>query len=370
MTLGREWAAIELVAQAPLSPEASEILADFLSRDVQWGDLLEQALRHKLLPLLATQVADEPYRRILPWHIRNHLGATLCHNRQRIQVYRTAAVEIAGALARADVRFVATKGITFESTLYGGTGARYMNDLDFMILPLDRSRVIDIMHGLGYEMGSLEPESSEIMPHSRREKIVYQLNPDHVPIMTRLTDDPATPAVRVDFANSLTWTNSPFDVPVDDALADAQVQSVPGHSVVLPVFSPYYQFIFTALHLFREAWIERWLDEGQDVNLVKFADMLRLWRAHQESLRQPEFRAILERFEIMDPISWVVEHLDRVMGSNVAAALGLRGRVSAEWLASAYESGGGTRRWHGTMRERLWAKDRRDLFTTAYRRDS
>jgi hypothetical protein len=359
--LGPEWTALELIARAPLSDEDHTVLAGLLAGDLLWGELLEQAMRHKLVPLMAAQLADDRLRHLLPWHVRSHLGATLSLNRQRIHILRSAAAEIVTALEAAGIPFAATKGITFESTLYEGDGSRYMNDIDFMVRPADRDQATEVMHGLGYEMGSLEPDSQAIRPHSRREMVVYQLNQDHIPVFTRLTGDLATPSVRVDIANSLTWTNSPFEVPVEEALSQTVRQPIPGLSCLLPAFSPYFQFIFTALHLFREAWIERWLDEGQDVNLVKFTDMLRLWRAYGTTLAGTEFRDTVDRFGIADPLSWVVWHLDQLLGTDVLAATGLRGRTDEEWLTSAYRPGGGLYRWQGGMRQRLWAKDRKAL---------
>lgn len=364
--LGPEWAALELIAPARPAEQDDQRLVKLMRHEhFHWGELLEQALRHKLLPMLAHRLSAASFRTVVPWHIRSHLGSALLVNRQRIAVYRAAATEICTALDKATLTYVATKGITFESTLYQGNCSRYMNDLDFMVLPEDRGRVVGIMEGLGYQAGSQEPESAAITPHSRKELIVYRLNPDHIPIMTRLTGDPVTSSVRVDFANSLTWTRSPFDVPVKQALADRRRQPVPGHDVQIPVFHPWYQFIFTALHLFREAWIERWLNEGEDVNLVKFVDMCRLWATYEQTLATPEFRAVIARYELADPLAWVLEHLDRVMGTEVVAAAGLAGVVDPDRLNSAYRSGGGLVRWRGTMRERLWKKDRPALFESA-----
>ena len=75
----------------------------------------------------------------------------------------------------------------------------------------------------------------------------------------------------------MTWTKSPFDVPVEEALKDPVEQPVPGMpGVNLPCFRPIYQFLFTVLHLFREAWLQKFVDFGNDVGLMKFGDVIRL----------------------------------------------------------------------------------------------
>ena len=59
---------------------------------------------------------------------------------------------------------------------------------------------------------------------------------------------------------------------------------------------------------------------------------------------------------------WVLEHLDRTFNMNTVAALGLEGRVSEEWLFSGRASGKNLFRWQGSMRERLYTKNRQTLF--------
>jgi hypothetical protein len=178
----------------------------------------------------------------------------------------------------------------------------------------------------------------------------------------RATADPAVRRVRVDFANSLTWSRCPFDIPVERALLEVDEQPIPGFpGFGLPCFSPVFQFISNILHLFREAWFERWWDLEQDVNLMKFGDVLRLWRANQEALTSGELVQLLEEYDIVKPIVWALEHLDRTLHTGIVSALGLEGRVTDTWLSSAYSSASKLRRWKGTMRERLQCKNRRCL---------
>ncbi len=132
--------------------------------------------------------------------------------------------------------------------------------------------------------------------------------------------------------------------------------------VRIPCFLPPFQFLFTILHLFREAWFERWIEMDQDVNLMKFADVVRLWQIHRKRLSSDAFIQMLEAFEVKEPVLWVLEHLDRTFHTDIVSALGFAGHVSEDWLSSARVSGGRIVPWQGTMRERLWRKDRRALF--------
>ena len=107
---------------------------------------------------------------------------------------------------------------------------------------------------------------------------------------------------------------------------------------------------------------ERWLEWEQDVDLTKFSDVIRLWRAYADVLSAGTFTQMLEEFQIVEPMVWVLEHLDRTFHMNIVSSLGLDGRISEDWLFSGRASGKNLFRWRGSMRERLYTKNRQALF--------
>ena len=368
LILGPEWAILELLSLGLAIPEEQEMFEELIkSGCIHWGELLEQALRHKMLPVLAFHATADKFREAIPRFVRHHLQTALDLNRYKTAIFRGAAATIVKAFDEQGIRFVGTKGIVFEGTLYGGNGSRNFSfDMDFMIAPDDRDVVISTMHRLGYQMGEFGWKAGLVKAYSRQKMLIYQLNPDHVPVFARLIDDSIVKCVSVDFANSFTWTRSSFEVPIETALAKVLHQPIPGHSdIQMPVFPPNFQFIFTVLHLFREAWFESWLNIEQDVNLSKFADVVRLWHAHRKELQSANFVQKMEEFGIVEPVLWVLEHLDRTLHTGIVPALGIQARVSESWLVSAHTTGGGMRQWKGTMRQRLYCKDRKALFVNS-----
>lgn len=363
--LGPEWDALELLCTGR-ADELPEALAGVLGRpDLSWGELIEQALRHQMLALLSFHVlalSDEHGLRV-PGRVANHLAEVLDLNRWRLQVFRHEAARVADALRDLGVPFVGTKGITFESTIYGGQGTRTLKDIDFMIAPDAREAVSAALERLGYQPGDYDQATGTIVPLARRQELIYALNPDHLPRHARLATEPGVRYLYVDFANSLTWSKSRYEVPVDEALrhtVDLPLAGVP--SGTLPSFRPDFQFLFTVLHLFREAWHEQWLELEVDVSLMKFGDVIRLFSAHRAELGQGRLADLLDGFGVAEPVAWVLEHTDRTFGTAMVAELGLDGRVDESWLGQAGPSYGQDRRWEGTMRARLWAKDRQRLF--------
>ena len=68
--------------------------------------------------------------------------------------------------------------------------------------------------------------------------------------------------------------------------------------VRLPCFRPTYQFLFTVLHLFREAWLQKFVDFGSDVGLMKFGDVIRLVDRDRDELTDGELLRIMETHNV------------------------------------------------------------------------
>ncbi|MEL6579975.1 MAG: nucleotidyltransferase family protein [Cyanobacteria bacterium J06621_12] len=362
LSYGKEWALLELITLGLYSNAEQEMFANLLRAKLDTKLLIKEAKRQKIITLLAYYVLSERYIHNLPADFAHKSGLkkALFVNKHKINFYRHAAADIVRSFNLHNIRFVATKGISFESSIYPGNGSRSMGDVDFMILPQDRNKVSQVLAELGYKMGEFNCKTQQFQPHSRTTMIKYKLNPDHLPSHVLLTNHLLTPYIEVDVANSLTWTLCPFQIPTEVALEKINHQNMPKiDDVLLPVFCLPFQLIFTILHLFKEAWIEITLEmEGKDVNLSKFSDVIRLWRSHCHELDIPEFVGILEEYSLTQPVLWVLEHLDRTFNLDTVATLGLQNRVTDSWLYSASNS----RQWQGTMRERLAVSNRDRLF--------
>jgi Uncharacterised nucleotidyltransferase len=353
-SLGSEWTILELLARGIFDDSERQMVRDLLVADtLDWGELLEQALRHKMLPMLAHHIISAAFRFDVPTTIYMHLESALEWNRCQIDVFRRETVRVAQGLAGRGIQFVVTKGMTFESTLYGSLGTRHMNDIDFMIAPRDREAVMSVMQEFGFH------PFYDWARDPRREEISSRLNRDHLPKLAREIDEPGTRIINIDVANSLTWTKSPFDVPVEEALENPVEQAVPGMpGVSIPCFRPVYQFLFTALHLFREAWLQKFVDFGNDVGLMKFGDVIRLIDQDRNELTDGELLRIMQTHNVTDAVAWVLRHMDETFQTRTLELLALEKYgdeklLSQQMQSSAYVSASGQ-----PMRERLQSKAR------------
>ena len=360
-SLGSEWTILELLARGIVDDSERQMVRDLLVADtLNWGELLEQALRHKMVPMLADHIISNNLRFDLPTSIYLHLESALEWNRFQIEVYRREAVRVAQALAGRGIPFVVTKGIAFESTLYGGLGTRFMNDIDFMIAPRDRDPVLSVMKELGFR------PFFEYAKDARREEISSRLIKDHLPKLARNVDQPGTRIINVDVANSLTWTKSPFDVPVEEALQDRGEQPVPGMpGITLPCFRPIYQFLFTVLHLFREAWLQKFVDFGNDVGLMKFGDVIRLIDQNRKELTDGKLLQVMESHNVAHAVAWVLRNTDETFHTKTLQLLTLEQRGDEQLLAKQMHSRGYVSALGPSMRERLQSKARGSLLSAA-----
>jgi hypothetical protein len=363
LDLGLEWAALELLAGRPAPRIESDLLPRLLrSPELRLDRLVAQATRHRLVCRLAAYLDASGIEDVGDATLRQSLRTLLNTNRQRTVLLRDEAARIAQALGQRGVRFACTKGIVFESALYGADGSRMMRDLDFMIRPEDRPAVVELMTELGFRPGRYH-EQRRTIELDRRTELTYRLNPDHLPHFSRLNEAPVLPCVMVDFANSFTWTHSPWQIPMDRGLAELRHHLLPNGSAALPRLAPSFELLFTVLHLFREAWLQQGEDASLDVDLARFADVLRCFTSQRDEITRGEFCTLIDEFQLHDPVLWVLEHLDRTLGTDVVPSLGWEGRVSEEWLASARAPRGRQLRWQGTMRQCLHDRDSREFLT-------
>ena len=363
LAYGSEWALMELLCLG-LTTEAEQAAFDELvaTDDLDWGVLLEQSLRHKMLPLLALHTLAAENKTV-PRRVDDHLRLVLEINRHKRVLWYREADRVIRSLGDEGIVVFGRKDVAFESTLYNGSGGRRFGDIDLLIAPTDRDATLAALPKLGYEVGLYKWETRQLRPISRKNMLIFRMNPDHLPPHTRLSGDPIMPYFEIDFANSLTWHGSPYDVPLEQAMAEVHQQPVIGFSdITIPCLQPDYEFIGTVLHLFREAWFARWLEWEQDVDLCKFSDVIRLWKRYGTSFSDGSLTALLDQLDIVQPIAWVLEHIDRTFGSNIMQALDLEGSVTEAWLFSGRASGKQQYQWQGSMRERLYSKDREQLF--------
>lgn len=197
----------------PLSPDQSHPV-DWPVRD--WraglGELIECAILHKVLCLLADRVAATGLDRDLPRPISRFLAGALRANQHKTHIYRAEIARIMVPVGAAGVSAAAVNGIAAESHLYHGSGARQFSDLDLLLAPEDIMVTRTVLTELGYHSHSLTA-------------MTY----------TRHLDDMLVPRITLDVSHSLHHTTSHDDI--HEILNRRVWQPLPGHDQLLPVLA-------------------------------------------------------------------------------------------------------------------------------------
>jgi hypothetical protein len=353
MTNG-EWRLLELVASGDPAHHEQELRHLCLgSRSWQWGYLLEQGALQKILPTLAWYVVAGPLRQEMrvPDRIDSLLARVLDGSRQRLDVFCRMLAPVVEQFEARNIPYVFTKGMGLQGDVYP-VGARHVGDVDIMVRPESRDEVAAVLRENGFAAGLYDRATGQIRPHDRRELILYAMSPDHLPVFSKATSDVGTPAIRVDVANSLTWTASNYDLAVAVALDKRDrlvLEKLMGWR-----FEPAANLLFCALHLFREAWLNRW---QYDVDLRKFGDIVRLWRKYRAAGLPGRLRELIAMSTVGEPLLWVCTHTDSIFQTDLAPSLFPDARLAPDFVNGAKTPAGELLCWSGDMRARLQQRD-------------
>jgi len=342
---------------------STEIQNSLSNKDLSWGELIEQAARHRLLPTLSQYLEEHRLWVHSPKKVREVLNDIRNLARRRMVVFQNYALLIGKALREQEVPFSLRKGLVTQGLLYTNPHLRVFTDLDFLILPNDAPRMRAVLVELGFSIGHFDHSIDAVTPLPREEAIRLRLNPDHMPRFSKRSDDDVVRHIEVDVATSLTWTNSGYEISVSKALESVSpVDS--GLLAGLPRLSSDFLFLDSALHLFREAYLEITITQsGEDVSLAKFLEIALLWNHFYSTPSSTNFlKVLLHESDLLSPIGWVGAHTDSLFGTSVVSGLDLGEYIDQDFLNSWRASGGQRRQWRGTMRERLASKVRSQLF--------
>ena len=366
LTLGPEWAALEVVARGLAADAQTRALDSILSTPgFDYDTLLGLSVRNNLAPALASALKRTDGFKSVPDSLRDHLILSHHTTRYRSQILTREASNIAKRARQSDIPIAFTKGVILQFLAYGGDGTRPMSDIDMMVHEDHASAIDRILGEMGYLVCDYDDVNDELFPLSREWRIRYAMSPDHLPPRMKLNDNLVCPVFMIDTAMSLTWAKSEWQVDMSDVMArvceyklshDSGSRHESSEVSSLPSLSVAHTWLFTVLHLFREAWIRRTADE-QRTTLSQFRDVLRTWMNHGRAISN-EVRQIVERDRIEFPVAWVIQHTDALLGSTISDELNLSVRLSESDLAGAIGPTGDRLTWTGSMRQRLYSADR------------
>lgn len=355
---GVEWLILRDLVKSIAWEDSNTLLHTYFKENkVDWGILIEQSMRHKLFPMLAWKLSKDEFFDYLPPFVNQYFRLAIDTNIHKGDIIRAEAERISQALQSKNIRFAGTKGIILESEIYGNEGYKFMSDIDFIIEPKDKLHVMDILRKLGYFQGTVDWKANKARRLSREEHLIFLNTKDKVPEHIIEIDDSIISYVSVGFAMGFTWASCEYQVPIDESLT--KIINVKDN--VIPSMSRAYHFLYIILHLFKHAWVEHLQKWQNDVNIIRFADTLLFWEKFKNEIKD-EVKTIIIDNHLNKPVIWVLKHLDDIFDTNIVNELELDKIDDDNWYQSAGDKSGNVRIWNGNMIDRLWVKDKLELF--------
>lgn len=360
-SLGIEWAILEIVTRGEsLTAQAEAVESAIAKASVDHDTLLGLAVRHNLVPALASVLKHTSLFDRFAASERKHLLRTHDFTRARNAELTNEALRLADVLTAAGLKFAFTKGVVVQFMAYDGDGTRPMSDIDLMVDPACAGDVQGELFELGYAVAIHDHVSGALKPLTRERQLHYVLSPDHLPHVVRLNSNPVCPAFAVDCAMSFTWANCEWQVDLSPALGSLiPIKAAEKHGTIscpqlqtlLPSLDYGYTWLFTVLHLFREAWVHRTAIEYHPT-LGQFRDVARLWARYSGAIA-PLVARILEEDDVAFPVAWVCMHTDALLGTDIARSLNVSSLLSPNDLNTVLGADGQLLYWAGSIRERM-----------------
>lgn len=365
---GPEWAILEEIAKNN-NDSVDKILDILIDQQdaINWGELMEQAMSHKMFPTLAYYFTNEKLYKFIPPFINQYFTLGYQINRNKTNEIKKEALRITQTMAHHGTSVVCTKGIILEDQLYGGNGARFLSDVDFMSVSDNKSEINNTMLNLGYHIGTVDWRKNDIKTMSRVQYLMYISESSKLPEYVIRVKNELVNYVSAGYVLSFTWNNCPYDISVESALKHSTLHTVKidNKEYQLPSLDNSYHFLYIILHLYKHAMVSHLSKNRNDVNLVKFMDVYNFWKKYSKELKKTLPQIISEN-HVEAPISWTLYHTDYLFGSTMLKDLKLS-VPSDKYLYSTLDEKGNKIFWKGDMRDRLFAKDRLKLLVSNYK---
>lgn len=245
--------------------------------DLDWGWLLDQAARHRILPSVGYNAGrfrlhrhpDEATHTITHQWI---LTAAYEGNRRRNEVMRAETAAILRTAESLGLPYALRKGFTLSELLYPDPGVRRMHDVDLLMTREHAAALGAELARIGYTQGRLSVDGTEVEKFSRSTRFFWNLHVNNALPYVKPVADPQVESIDVDFCHDLTPAAGPGGeertkaflertVPIE--VCGVKTRGLCVEDAVLDL----------CVHLHKEADSRHYIAMGNDLMLSKFMDI-------------------------------------------------------------------------------------------------
>ncbi|MFD5478821.1 nucleotidyltransferase family protein [Streptomyces hawaiiensis] len=324
---------------------------------VDWAWLVDQGARHRVLPLIGSNVKRYRLNRTADGTaeiIPNHwLFTTVFEgNRRRNESLRTEFALILERLNATDIPYAVRKGPLLCERLFPDPGMRRTNDFDLLVKESDASAVASLLHGLGYEQGALAADG-RVQPFERSTQAFWRLHVNNALPFMKATTEPGVEVFIVDLCLSVlpgraqrTSGSQEFldrSVPVVTCGVDSRSLSQADELLDL------------CQHLYKEADTGFYISIGRDIALSKFIDVVSAVKNADDGILET-FVERAHHYGVARNVYFAIVHAAEFYPGSIPGWVEERLRPG-DGLAYIDEYGhleGNVRNWQSTFMERAF----------------
>jgi acyl carrier protein len=341
--------------------QAAAILGDPNS-GLDWARFVDLAGRHRVLNLVARSLERE---RIGPSDPVRHatLRSAYLYNANRNRALLAELRLLLAEFANAGINAVLRKGTYLSTAVYPDPALRFMVDMDIFVPGRELDRYAALMSDLGYQQGNESANGRVLEPLPREEEVFSRLHESGLPPFWRLTSDPYVDIFGIDASHDLMPPTSGKSLPAEDLLERATRGRLAGEDVWLP--SDEDMLLDLGVHLYREATWLCSIENGKDICLIRFLDIVEWYRAAEATLDLDRVITLARRYDLAPELYYGLHFTDQLYPGVLDA--GLLDRLRPDDLGYLDEYGRldrRPRRWTTSFPDRVFDTGRQEELRT------
>jgi hypothetical protein len=285
------------------------LIADHGDR-MDWGSFLDQACRHKVMPLVSRNLIryrlhwGEDGGRPVPFAWL--YPAALAGNQARNLALADQFSSVIRGINRSGLRYAIRKGPVLSEHLYGDLSARRVNDLDILVDRADSDQACGVLSSLGYVQGHLTRDGAAVERFDRRTRAYWRINVNNELPFIKPGNRDLVEVFSVDLCLDIFQRNSGAHAGTRELLdrrIPLRLYGEQSFALSMPD-----QLIDVCAHLYKEATSLYFIEEGTDLQLQKFLDVSLVGRAVRDRGLWGEAVSTVHRYDATESTYYALYH--------------------------------------------------------------
>ena len=256
-----------LTCRLTFSKEDESLLKDLLKEKIDWFQVFNYAIKNKVAPLVYNNLIKRGYKDLIPYELARVMSFYYYATIERNKILQSEMSKVIDKLESNNIKCSPLKGAYLIPCMYKNMGIRTVHDIDCMISHSKAKELIEIMKEEGYSQGDYDAELNIMKPLSREKEILWKMKMNNLYPFKKIDVSPFVGLKVFDFSFSLDLDLD--KKAVDEIISNIYFDNEYGRNILKPA----HFFIHLCCHLFKEATTAVFIEESNDLNLIKFCDV-------------------------------------------------------------------------------------------------